>query len=210
MTTRRGRGEGSIYYDDDRDRWSACSTSPSPAPGKRTRRKVSAETKTGVRQKLDALRRELADAGYAGPVAGTVGSVVADWVSHLPSPDQGPDHRGDRAPARQPDHRRAGPDTGQEAGGPRRRDAAGQDGRRRAVHEHHPGLPVGAGAVAGPGDARPAGAGQRRQAGRGARGHPPPVAVDDHQPGPAAARLGPDGVVAGLLHPGPVLRAAAR
>ena len=76
--------------------------------------------------------------------------------------------------------------------GPRRRDAAGHDGRRGPVHEHHPGLPLGAGAGAGPGHARPAGAGQRRPAGRGARGHPPPVPVDDHGPGPPAARLGPD------------------
>ncbi len=38
-----------------------------------------------MRQKLDALRREIADAGSAGPVAGTVASVVDDWVAHLPS-----------------------------------------------------------------------------------------------------------------------------
>ena len=42
-------------------------------------------TKTGARAKLDALRRELADTGAAGPLAGTVASAVADWVSHLPA-----------------------------------------------------------------------------------------------------------------------------
>ncbi len=85
MTTRRGRGEGSIYYDDDRDRWVGVLDVTEPGTRKRTRRKVSAKTKTETRAKLNALRRELADAGSAGPVAGTVGSVVADWVNHLPS-----------------------------------------------------------------------------------------------------------------------------
>ena len=85
MTARRGRGEGSIYHDDDRDRWIGVLDITEPGTRRRVRRKVSAPTKTAARQKLDALRRELADAGHAGPVAGTVGSVVADWVNHLPA-----------------------------------------------------------------------------------------------------------------------------
>jgi len=85
VTTRRGRGEGSIYYDDGRDRWVGVLDVTEPGTARRTRRKVSAPTKTGVRARLDALRRELADAGAAGPAAGTVGSVVADWVNHLPA-----------------------------------------------------------------------------------------------------------------------------
>jgi integrase len=85
MTTRRGRGEGSVYYDDDRDRWVGVLDVTEPGTAKRTRRKVSAKTKTELRNKLDTLRREIADAGHAGPAAGTVASVVADWTSHLPS-----------------------------------------------------------------------------------------------------------------------------
>ena len=85
MTTRRGRGEGSIYHDEDRGRWVGVLDVTEPGSGRRTRRKVSAPTKTEVRARLDALRRELADAGSAGPAAGTVGSVVADWVNHLPA-----------------------------------------------------------------------------------------------------------------------------
>ena len=85
MTTRRGRGEGSIYHDAERGRYIGVIDVTEPGSGKRTRRKVSAPTKTGARQKLDALRREVADAGAAGPAAGTVASVVADWTSHLPS-----------------------------------------------------------------------------------------------------------------------------
>jgi hypothetical protein len=46
---------------------------------------VPAKTKTEARVKLDALRREVADAGSAGPAAGTVASVVADWVRHPPA-----------------------------------------------------------------------------------------------------------------------------
>jgi hypothetical protein len=85
MTTRRGRGEGSIYHDAERGRYFGVLDVTEPGTRKRTRRKVSAKTKTELRQKLDVLRREVADAGAAGPVAGTVGSVVADWVNHLPS-----------------------------------------------------------------------------------------------------------------------------
>ena len=70
MTTRRGRGEGSIYHDAGRGRYVGVLDVTGPGSGKRTRRKVSATTKTGVRTKLDALRRELADAGAAGPTAG--------------------------------------------------------------------------------------------------------------------------------------------
>ena len=69
MTTRRGRGEGSIYHDADRGRYVGVIDVTEPGTRKRVRRKVSAPTKTGVRQNLDALRRELADAGHAGPVA---------------------------------------------------------------------------------------------------------------------------------------------
>ena len=83
--TRRGRGEGSIYHDEDRDRWVGVLDVTEPGTRKRVRRKVSATTKTGARQKLDVLRRELADAGAAGQAAGTVGSVVADWIAHLPA-----------------------------------------------------------------------------------------------------------------------------
>ncbi|MGB6578064.1 MAG: tyrosine-type recombinase/integrase [Streptosporangiaceae bacterium] len=84
MTTRRGRGEGSIYHDAGRGRYVGVLDVTEPGSGKRTRRKVSATTKTETRAKLDKLRREVADAGHAGPAAGTVASVVTDWTSHLP------------------------------------------------------------------------------------------------------------------------------
>ena len=66
MTTRRGRGEGSIYHDEDRDRWVGVLDVTEPGTQKRTRRKVSATTKTEARARLDKLRRELADAGAPG------------------------------------------------------------------------------------------------------------------------------------------------
>ena len=83
MTTRRGCGEGSIYYDAGRGRYVGVLDATEPGSGKRTRRKVSAKTKTELRDKLTALRREIADAGAAGPAAGTVASAVYDWTSHL-------------------------------------------------------------------------------------------------------------------------------
>ncbi len=85
MSARRGRGEGSIFYDEERGKYVGVLDVTEPGSRKRTRRKVSAKTKTELRGKLDALRREVADAGSAGPAAGTVASVVADWIGHLPS-----------------------------------------------------------------------------------------------------------------------------
>lgn len=44
MTARRGRGEGSIYHDDERDRWNGVLDVTEPGTRKRVRRKVSAPT----------------------------------------------------------------------------------------------------------------------------------------------------------------------
>ena len=45
MTARRGRGEGSVYYDDERDRWIGVLDVTEPGTRKRVRRKASAKTK---------------------------------------------------------------------------------------------------------------------------------------------------------------------
>ena len=65
MTTRRGRGEGSIYHDAGRGRYVGVLDVTEPGSGKRTRRKVSATTKTETRAKLEPLRREVAYAAHA-------------------------------------------------------------------------------------------------------------------------------------------------
>jgi hypothetical protein len=84
MTTRRGRGDGSIYFDSTRNRYVGQLDVTEPGTLKRTRRKVTAPTRTGVRDKLDKLRRELEATAASGSNA-TVAAAVADWQAHLPA-----------------------------------------------------------------------------------------------------------------------------
>jgi len=52
MTTRRARGEGSLYWDEARQRWIAAITVGYTPAGKRIVRKGSGKTKTEARTKL--------------------------------------------------------------------------------------------------------------------------------------------------------------
>ena len=83
--SRRGRSEGSVYYDNDRQRWIGVTEVTEPGTGKRNRRKVSATTETGAREKLPALRRALEGISPSAPRAATVATVVRDWLDHLPA-----------------------------------------------------------------------------------------------------------------------------
>jgi hypothetical protein len=80
---RRGRGEGSIYFDRERSKWVGVLDLTEPG-GKRVRPKVSAPTKTVAREKLAALRKELEDVSLAAPRVTAVAAVVADWLDNLP------------------------------------------------------------------------------------------------------------------------------
>lgn len=76
-----GNGEDSIYWDKTRGRFiGAVSLGYTPA-GKRKRAKVSGKTKTEVRSKLRAKRKEL-EAGAKGSATYTVRSAVDDWLAH--------------------------------------------------------------------------------------------------------------------------------
>jgi len=90
-TRRRGYGEDAIYFDhagDCRDgkhhkgcpgRWRGVISLGFGPDGKRRRKKVSAQTKTEVRDKLRALHAEL-DAGISAPHGYTLEKAVADWL----------------------------------------------------------------------------------------------------------------------------------
>jgi integrase len=83
--SRRGKGEGSVFYDQERAKWIGVLDLTEPgSTGRRVRRKVSAPTKTDARAKLTALRRELEDTSPAAPRVTTVAAVVADWLDNLP------------------------------------------------------------------------------------------------------------------------------
>lgn len=82
---RRSRGDGAVYYDPDRDRWvGAIDLGRDPQTGRRVRRKVSAETKSAAREKLDALRDEKRRTGTVGRRDVTVEQVVRDMLANPP------------------------------------------------------------------------------------------------------------------------------
>lgn len=93
MTARRSYGEGSLYWDEDRQRWIANLTVGYTPDGKRIRRRASGRTKTEARAKLKQLVRDH-DEGLATSERGyTVAQAVTDWLDygltgrgHAPSP----------------------------------------------------------------------------------------------------------------------------
>lgn len=83
MTTRRSRGDGSIYYDTHRDRWVAEITIGFRPNGKRITRKRSAKTKTEAKENLKALIRARDEGNVASDKDRyTVETAVRDWLHH--------------------------------------------------------------------------------------------------------------------------------
>ena len=81
MTSRRGHGEGSLFWDESRQRWMGVVSVGFDGRGKRIRRKVSGRTKTEARQRLQALRDEVEKGLPTGDGRMTVEEVVEDWLA---------------------------------------------------------------------------------------------------------------------------------
>lgn len=79
---RRSPGDGSVYYDEAAGKWFGA-ISLGTVNGKRVRRKVSGKTRTEVRDKLDALRRE--HAAGVDTVGGqqTLATFLARWLETI-------------------------------------------------------------------------------------------------------------------------------
>jgi integrase len=78
---RRGYGEDSIYFDTVNSCWTGAVSLGFSADGKRRiRRKVTGRTKTEVKDKLRALRREL-DAGIRSSSSYSMARCIEDWLS---------------------------------------------------------------------------------------------------------------------------------
>ena len=77
---RRGHGEDSIYFDEDRNRYVGAVLLGAGPDGKRIRRKVTGKTKQEVRDKLRALHTDL-DAGVQTPARYTVQAAVDVWLT---------------------------------------------------------------------------------------------------------------------------------
>jgi integrase len=82
MTARRGRGEGGLHWDENRQRWIATVTIGHDGRGKRITRKASGRTKTEAKSKLRELLRDQDD-GTPTPKDGyTVADAVTYWLSY--------------------------------------------------------------------------------------------------------------------------------
>ncbi|HEY8450982.1 MAG TPA: site-specific integrase [Natronosporangium sp.] len=82
MTTRRARGDGSLYWDEARQRWIASITIGYTPAGKRIVRKASGKTKTEARTKLRAKIRDYEDGLLTTHHTYTVADAINDWLTY--------------------------------------------------------------------------------------------------------------------------------
>ena len=80
--TKRGQGEGSIYWHEGRQRWTAIATLGYDPSGKRVRKYVYGRTKTEARAKLRELLRAAQDGVAIVDERCTVEEAVRDWLEH--------------------------------------------------------------------------------------------------------------------------------
>jgi integrase len=85
VTARRSPGDGALFFDASRGVWTgSISAGRDPVTGRRSRRKVSAPTKTECKDKLDALRAEYAKTGQVPSGDLTVERVVRELLDNPP------------------------------------------------------------------------------------------------------------------------------
>jgi len=83
MTARRSRGDGSVYWDESRERWMVSATVGYTPAGRRMRRRASGRTKTEAKNKLKEIIRDHDDGvAAAASRAYTVAHAVNDWLDH--------------------------------------------------------------------------------------------------------------------------------
>lgn len=82
MATRRSRGEGSLYWEEQRQRWVAALTIGFDARGKRIVRKRTAKTKTLAKDMLKEMIRDFDDGLAISPQNYTVGEAVRYWLTY--------------------------------------------------------------------------------------------------------------------------------
>jgi hypothetical protein len=80
--TRRAHGDGSLFWDEERQRWIAIATVGYDGSGKRIRRKASGRTKTEARAKLRNLLRDQEDGQPLSHDRLTVRLAVEDWLAY--------------------------------------------------------------------------------------------------------------------------------
>jgi integrase len=81
MTKRRSRGDGGLHWDETRQRWIATASLGYAPDGKRIVRRASAKTKTGAKEKLKEILRDLDDGLTIAPHGYTVKDAVTSWLT---------------------------------------------------------------------------------------------------------------------------------
>jgi len=87
VPVRRGQGDGSLFYEEARERWVAVLDLGLDGSGRRRRIKTTASTKTGARDKLRRLQAQAREdllSRAPGPVP-TLGSWLTFWVDNVAS-----------------------------------------------------------------------------------------------------------------------------
>lgn len=79
--SRRGRGDGTVYYDDERGRWVGQLDLGFGPDGRRLRRKVVGRTKGDVAAKLRALRQQHEGRPGTAPGTQTIGELAERWIT---------------------------------------------------------------------------------------------------------------------------------
>lgn len=82
MPAHRSHGDGGLYYDGDRKRWTAEITVGYSPSGKRIVRKARATTKAAAQRKLKEMLRDHDDGLAIGPQNFTVANAVRDWLEY--------------------------------------------------------------------------------------------------------------------------------
>lgn len=80
MAKRRGRGDGGLHWDDQRERWIATASLGFAPDGRRIVRKASGRTKAEAKAKLAQLLRDYEDGLAIAPATFTVKDAVEDWL----------------------------------------------------------------------------------------------------------------------------------
>lgn len=81
--SRRGRGDGALFYEEDRDRWVGLVELPPDGSGRRRRRKVVGRTKTEARRKLREIQRRVEDGRPTGDGSITLGDFLERWLTDV-------------------------------------------------------------------------------------------------------------------------------
>ena len=82
MPARRSRGDGSLYWNERRQRWIAEVTAGYDGRGKRITRKASGRTKNEAKAKLKEILSDIDDGLATAPIGYTVADAVQDWLAY--------------------------------------------------------------------------------------------------------------------------------